>query len=97
MDKLSEIVKKFRGKVRFISISTEYSFLNMSYFVNQKKDWSWTFLHVGDQVDVLKAYDVRILPLYVVIDREENIFRYNAEGPGQGLENIIEQLIQQSK
>jgi len=94
MDKISGISKKFSGKVRFISISTEYSFLNMSYFINQKKDWNWTFLHVGDQVDVLKAYDVRILPLYVVIDREGNIFRYNAEGPGQGLENIIEQLIQ---
>jgi peroxiredoxin len=97
MDKLPELSGKFKGKVRFISISTEYSFLNMLYFVSQKKDWNWTFLHVGDQVDILKAYDVRILPLFVVIDREGNIFRYNADGPGHGLENIIEQLIQISK
>ena len=97
MDKLPEATRQFGEKVRFISISTDYSFLNMSYFISQKKDWNWTFLHVGDQVDVLKAYDVRILPLYVVIDREGNIYSYNTEGPGQGLENILEQLIQQSK
>ena len=97
MDLIKPIADKYKGKVVFVGISSEYSLTRMRYYVTLKKDWDWTFLHIGDQIDVLKAYDVRSLPLFVIIDKEGNIFKYPADPPGNGLENSIEQLVQLSK
>jgi len=97
MDLIKPIAGKYKGKVAFISISSEYSRTRMCYYVKMKKDWDWTFLHIGDQIDVLKAYDVRSLPLFVIIDKQGNLYKYSADFPSNGLENSIEQLLQSSK
>ena len=97
MDLIRPLVDKYKGKVAFVSISSEYYWIKMLYFVNLKKDWNWTFLHIGNQIDVLKAYDVRSLPLFVIIDKSGNIYKYPADFPGNGLEKSIEQLLQSSK
>jgi thiol-disulfide isomerase/thioredoxin len=97
MDLIKPLADKYKDKVVFISISSEYSRLRMRYYVDLKKDWDWTFLHIGDQIDVLKDYDVRSLPLFVIIGKDGNIYKYSAEFPSTGLENSIEQLLQLSK
>ncbi|MEI6883079.1 MAG: TlpA disulfide reductase family protein [Bacteroidota bacterium] len=97
MDLIRPLADKYKGKVAFVSISSEYYWIKMLYFVNLKKDWNWTFLHIGNQIDVLKAYDVRSLPLFVIIDKLGNIYKYPADFPGNGLEKSIEQLLQSSK
>ena len=97
LDNLKPLAEKYKNKVLFVSISSEYSRLRMRYYVDMKKDWDWLFLHIGDQTDVLKEYDVRSLPLYVIIDKDGNIYKYAAELPSSGLENTIEQLLQSSK
>ena len=97
MDLIVPLVEKYKGKVAFVSISTEYYWIKMLYFVNLKRIWDWTFLHIGSQVDLLKAYDVRSLPLFVIIDKEGNIYKYAAEFPSNGLEASIQKLLQSSK
>ncbi|MEI8007590.1 MAG: TlpA disulfide reductase family protein [Bacteroidota bacterium] len=97
MDNLRPLTEKFKDKVVFVSVSSEYSRLRMRLYLDLKKDWDWVFLHIGDQTDVLKEYDVRSLPLYVIIDKDGNIYKYAAELPSSGLENTIEQLLQSSK
>ena len=97
MDLIKPLSDKYKGKVAFVSISSEYYWIKMLYFINLKKGWDWTFVHIGDQIDVLKAYDVRSLPLFVIIDKTGNIYKYPADFPSNGLENSIEQLLQSSK
>lgn len=97
MDLLHAMSEKYKGKVVFISVSSEYYWIRMLYHINLKKDWDWTFCHIGDQIDVLKDYDVRSLPLFVIIDRKGNIFRYPADFPSNGLEKSIEECLQLPK
>ncbi|MCX6283300.1 MAG: TlpA disulfide reductase family protein [Bacteroidetes bacterium] len=97
MELLKPMAVKYKDKVVFVSVSSEYYRTRMQMFLGMKKDWKWTFLHIGDQIDLLKAYDVRSLPLFVIIDKEGNIYKYAADFPSSGLENSIEQLIQSSK
>ncbi|MCX6281913.1 MAG: TlpA disulfide reductase family protein [Bacteroidetes bacterium] len=97
MELIRPMAEKFKDKVVFVSVSSEYYWTRMLLFLNQKKDWTWNFLHIGDQTDMLKAYDVRSLPLFVIIDKDGNIVKYPAELPSSGLENSIEQLLQSSK
>jgi len=42
----------------------------MLYYINLKTNFVWSFLHVGDSINLLKEYDVRIYPLFVLIDKE---------------------------
>jgi len=97
MELIKPMVEKYKDKVVFVSVSSEYYRTRMLMFLGMKKDWTWTFLHIGDQIDLLKVYDVRSLPLFVIIDKEGNIYKYAADFPSSGLENSIEQLLQSSK
>lgn len=94
LDLIVPLFGRYRENMHFVSISTDRSFSKMAYFINLKKDYAWTFLHVGDQTEVLKEYDVRSYPLYVLIDGEGKIVRYAADGPGEGLETEVEKLLQ---
>jgi thioredoxin-related protein len=65
----------------------------MLYFINLKKGFSWTFLHLGNETGLLKDYDVKSFPLFVLIDGQGKIVRYPADLPDSGLENSIEKLL----
>ena len=66
----------------------------MLYFINLKKDYVWTFVNIGDQSDVLKDYDVRTYPLFVLIDKDGRINKYPAGQPGNGLETDLQNILQ---
>ena len=64
----------------------------MLFFINLKKDYVWTFLNIGDQSEVLKDYDVRSYPLFVLIDKNGKIIKYPAEEPSGGLEAELQKI-----
>ena len=95
MDLIKPLYDKYKGKVEFISISADADFNKMVMFVNMKKNFVWSFLHIGDQSEVLSNYDVRSYPLFVLIDKSGKIYKYNAEQPGNGLDSAIETMLQE--
>jgi peroxiredoxin len=95
MDMIRPLYDKYNEKVNFVSISADKYFSKMVLFINLKKDYIWTFLHIGDQWDVLKNYDVRSYPLFVLIDKDGNITKYPAGLPGNGLEADLQKLLEE--
>lgn len=95
MDFLAPLYEKYKGKIRFLSISADKYFSKMLLFINMKKDCTWDFAHIGDRMETLVDYDVRSYPLYVLIDSEGKIFRYPAGSPGRDLEAEIQQIIKE--
>ncbi len=93
MDLIKPLYDKYGENIRFVSISADKFFSKMLYFINLKPDYVWTFLNVGDQSDVLREYDVRTYPLFVLLDRNGNIFRYPAAMPSEGLEAELQSVI----
>ena len=93
MDLLKPIYDKFKDKISFVSISADNQFEKMVYFVSMKKDFTWIFLHIGDQMQLLKDYDVRTYPLFVLIDEQGKIVKYPADQPSNGLEATIEKMV----
>ena len=92
MDLLKPIFEKYKDKIWFVSISADNQFEKMVYFLTLKKDFDWIFLHIGDQIQVLKDYDVRTYPFYVLIDDKGKIMQYPAELPSTGLETTLEKI-----
>ena len=95
MDILQSISEKFKNKIAFVGISADKDLLTMQYFLKQKQSYKWNFLHIGDATEVLIAYEVRTYPLFVLIDKQGNIFSYPADFPGNGLEASIEKVLGQ--
>jgi len=93
MDLLKPICDKYKDKIFFVSISADYQFQKMVYFVSMKKDFDWIFLHIGDKIQLLKDYDVRTYPLYVLIDEQGKIVKYPADLPSNGLEATLEKMV----
>ena len=77
----------------FVSISADKEFLKMTLFLNLKKDFLWTFLHLGSDIGLLRDYDVRSFPLFVLIDSQGKIIKYPADMPDSGLESSLEKLL----
>lgn len=95
MDLLKPLYDKYKGKVEFVSVSADADFNKMVMFLNMKPDYVWIFLHVGDQSEVLSAYDVRSYPLFVLIDKEGKIYQYPADMPTSGLEAAINKMLEE--
>jgi thiol-disulfide isomerase/thioredoxin len=87
------LYEKYKDQVEFISICTDRYWIKMNYFVMIKPEYAWTFLHFSDNTDLLVDYEVRTYPLYVVIDKDGNIVQTPAPSPSEGLERLIEDLI----
>jgi thiol-disulfide isomerase/thioredoxin len=93
MDLLKPVYDKFKDKISFVSISADNQFQKMVYFVSLKKDFSWIFLHIGDQLQLLIDYDVRTYPLYVIIDEQGKIYKCPADMPSSGLETTLDKML----
>jgi peroxiredoxin len=93
MELLKPLYDQYHDRINFISISADKEFLKMTLFLNLKKDFKWTFLHVGDDYDLLRDYDVRSFPLFVLIDSQGRIVKYPADLPDSGLELSLERLL----
>jgi peroxiredoxin len=93
MDRMKPIYDKFSDQVNFISISADKDFNKMMFFVNLKTDFVWNFLHIGDDYNLLKEYNVKTYPLFVLIDKDGNIVQYPADLPGSGLELSLQKLV----
>jgi thiol-disulfide isomerase/thioredoxin len=92
MDRMKPIYDKFKDRVAFISISADKDFGKTDYFISLKPDFVWNFLHIGMDYNLLKAYDVRSYPLFILIDQDGNILQYPSELPGSGLEMTLQKL-----
>jgi thioredoxin-related protein len=93
MDLIKPLYDQYGGQAHFVSVSADKFFSKMLYFINLKTDYVWTFLNTGEQSDVLKDYDVRSYPLFVLIDKNGRIFKYPAELPSKGLEADLLKLL----
>jgi len=93
MESMVPLYEKYNDRLTFVSISADKEFVKMKLFIDLKKDFKWTFLHLGTDIGLLRDYDVRSFPLFVLIDSQGKIVNYPAEMPDSGLESSVENLL----
>lgn len=91
-DQLAELYNVYRSGLEVISISMDNDPEAYIPLANSG-NYSWTFAHFGNDPLVFDQYNIRNLPLYVLIDVEGNIAAYPAPGPGDELEKLIMKVI----
>jgi len=95
MELIKPLYETYKDKIHFVSVSADKYYGKMLFFINLKKDWLWMFVNVGEHSHVLKDYDVRTYPLFVLIDKEGRIVKYPAEQPSSGLEAELQKILKE--
>ena len=96
MERMALLWNKYKDRVEFVNISADRDFVMMKFFIDKKPAYGWKFLHIGDQWQVQKEYDVRSYPLFILVDKQGTLFRkVPAPAPSAGLETWLDELIAQ--
>jgi len=91
-ERLTELYNYYRSGLEIISISMDNdptAYLPMA----NSGGYRWTFAHYGNDPAIYDLYNIRDLPLYVLIDVEGNIALYPAPSPGEALEKEVKKVI----
>lgn len=91
-DRLSELYNLYNAGLEIISVSMDHHASDYLQLANSG-NYYWTFAHYGNDPMVYDKYNIRDLPLYILIDVEGNIFSYPAPSPGEELEKLILKVI----
>jgi thiol-disulfide isomerase/thioredoxin len=86
--------KKYKGKIQFISICADNDLKKMTDFLAKNDDFNWTFLHVGNDKNILSNYKVATFPTYILIDYNLKIIKAPAGRPGGTAERATEDNIE---
>jgi peroxiredoxin len=89
---LNRLQEKHADRFIILTISVDPSLQKMQDFLAQN-GYSWTFLHFGDQIHILKEYDIRAFPTYFVIGPDGRLLLSPAPGPGENIESYLFQLM----
>lgn len=92
LDELAEIYEKFKAGLEVISISMDQDPMAYLPLANSGK-YGWSFAHYGNKPAVFDLYNIRDLPLFVLINADGNISMYPAPPPGEQLERGIMKVI----
>ena len=91
-DALTELYNLYNSGLEVISISMDHNAMDYLELANSG-NYYWTFAHYGNDPMVYDLYNIRDLPLYVLIDVEGNISSCPAPPPGDELEKLILKVI----
>jgi peroxiredoxin len=82
---LKKIQEKFGNRIKIVIISADESWSDIRNFLSKYK-YTLTFLHYGNQPDILKEYDIRAFPTCYLIDREGKLGMSPAVSPSENFE-----------
>jgi peroxiredoxin len=92
LDMITELHRIYRAGMEIIGISLDEEPDTLAALA-EKDRYPFTMAHYGNNPDVYEHYDIRHLPLYVLIDVEGNIAACPAPPPGEQLERLIMRFI----
>jgi len=91
-DRLTELFNLYSAGLEIISVSMDNAPMDYLTIANSG-NYYWTFAHYANNPEIYDLYNIKDLPLYVLIDVEGNIAAYPAPPPGDKLERLVMKVI----
>jgi len=91
-ERMTELHNYYQSGLEIISISMDNDPAAYLPLANSG-GYRWTFAHYGNDPAIFDRYNIRDLPLYVLIDVEGNIALYPAPPPGEALEKEVKKVV----
>ena len=90
--RLSELYNLYKAGLEIISVSMDNDPKAYIPLANSG-NYRWTFAHYGNDPQVYDLYNIKDLPMYILIDVEGNIFLCPAPPPGEELEKQVVKVV----
>jgi len=85
---IKNLYQRLNEHLKVVTISNDPTYSEMKEFV-EKRGYEWTFLHVGNQPEVIKDYDIRTFPTYYLVDKEGKLVLSPAPSPREQFEGSL--------
>ncbi len=82
---LEQMQEQFGDKLQIVSVMLDFESAKLYHYVNEHKNFTWTFLTPENSYSFSDAYQTYTLPLGVLIDPKGKIVSYPALSPTRGL------------
>ncbi len=93
-DLLKKLYEKHGKLLKIVTISFDETLADTKMFAKKMK-YDWTFLHFGNQPEILKEYDIRTFPTYFLIDRDGKLALSPAPSPAENFEVFLFQQLRE--
>lgn len=90
---VSNLKKKYGAKISFIAISLDDDTTAFKKFIEKHKIFDWTFLYAGNNREFKKAFSIKAIPMYYLINPEGNVQNSPALKPGIDLEAVFNKIM----
>ena len=87
-EQLKILNQQHGDKLKIVTIAFDENFSSMVNFL-KKNDYDWTFLHYGNQPDIMKEYDIRAYPTYYLIGPDGKLLASPAPSPAENFEYFL--------
>lgn len=91
MDIIEQQMKDYGPNVEVVGISADHGIGTLRDLVG-RKNYSFKMLHYGGDLDLLEDYEARTFPLFLILDRNANIYRYPAPWPSENAAAVLSEM-----
>jgi thiol-disulfide isomerase/thioredoxin len=91
--KQEQLQKKYGDKIQFVSVNIDEDTSAFKAFVKQNPKYSWSFLRMGAERDVLRKYNVSGAPVYYLLNPQGNLVQSPALRPDEGIERKFDEVL----
>ncbi|MCD4697091.1 MAG: TlpA family protein disulfide reductase [Bacteroidales bacterium] len=91
-DLFDSLVKVYGNRINFITISLDKDLKVIRRFKDEKK-YRWDFLYNGNQYDLLKDYEIKTFPAFILLDEHGKIIQYPAYKPSEIITSEFDKIL----
>jgi peroxiredoxin len=92
LDMVGDIMKEFKGKISFISLSLDPSMETMDR-VRQERGYEWPFYFAGNDRDLVRKYGIQRLPKCILLNTDGTFLDYSAPAPSENLAGYLYRVL----
>lgn len=82
---LKDMYAHLKDSLEIVSVMLDFEYSKLYHFVNEYKDFDWTFVHCDGNFAMIDSYDAYSLPMGVLIDAKGKIIACPTKSVSDGL------------
>ena len=90
--RMDSLYRHFENRVHFVTVSLDPDKKIIQQFKTEKQ-YEWLFLCTGMYSNLIDEYDLKTLPVFLLLDQKGNIVQYPARKPSENVSATIENLL----
>jgi len=87
-EQIKKLKDAFGEQIEFLSLASDIDPVRFKNRLKQK-DFSWPIVRIEENNPILKDYQIKAFPTYIIINPEGKVYQYPARGPKDGIERVF--------